>query len=195
MSLAIAILAGGKSKRMGCDKSTLSICGVPMIKHIIDIASSVPAERLIVSNNQNKHNYCGWPVVGDYYVNKGPLGGLFAALNYVKSDRLLLLGCDMPYLTTDFLDYITKISTKKDAVVPFCNTPQPLCAVYKTTLVPTIEHLISEKKLSMQYFLKKIDVLQVASYKWRHTSANDKLFTNINTPTDYANIVKDFPPP
>jgi molybdopterin-guanine dinucleotide biosynthesis protein A len=193
MSLAVAILAGGKSDRMGRDKSLLNIGGVPMLKHIIDISNCISQERLIVSNTPNMHNSFGWPIVSDSYKNKGPLGGLYTALNCIKSDRLLLLACDMPYLRTDFLHYITKIYTEKDAVVPYCDTPQPLCAVYKTTLVGKIEALINQQQLSMQYFLKKIDVVQVLADQWSHIEGHNKFFANINTPTDYATIKNKFP--
>jgi len=193
MSLAVAILAGGKSDRMGHDKALLNIGGMPMLKRIIDISNCISQEHLVVSNTPNMHDSFGWPIVSDSYRNKGPLGGLCTALNSVKSERLLLLACDLPYLRSDFLNYITGICTEKDAVVPYYNRPQPLCAVYRTALVTTIETLINQQQLSMRYFLKQIDVLQVLPDQWSHTKADHKLFSNINTPADYETINNDLP--
>tara|TARA_B100000902_G_C27312303_1_gene919119 strand:+ start:1859 stop:2455 length:597 start_codon:yes stop_codon:yes gene_type:complete len=191
MSLAVAILAGGKSKRMGCDKTLLEIDGIPILKRIIDVAEGLSQECLIISNTPHKHDSFGWPILSDSYGNTGPLGGLYTALKSINSERLLLLACDMPYMRYDFLNYITTIYTKKDAVVPFDHLPQPLCSVYKTTLISTIDSLIKKQRLSMRYFLKQIDVLQVLPDQWSHLKADKKLFANINTPEDYATINDD----
>jgi len=193
MSLAVAILAGGKSERMGYDKTLLEIKGIPILKRIIDISDGLSQECLIVSNTPNMHNSFGWPVVSDFYRNKGPLGGLYTALNSIKSERLLLLACDMPYLRHDFLNYLSRIYTKKDAVVPYDQTPQPLCSIYKKTLISTIETLIDKRQLSMRYFLKQIEVSKVLPNQWSHLIAEKKLFTNINTPEDFANINNEPP--
>ena len=190
MSLAVAILAGGKSKRMGYDKTLLEIDGIPILKRIIDVSEGLSQECLIISNTPHKHDSFGWPILSDSYEDKGPLGGLYTALSSINSERLLLLACDMPYIRYDFLNYITRIYTKKDAVVPFDRLPQPLCSVYKTALISTIDILIKKQRLSMRYFLKQIDVFKVLPDQWSHLKTDKKLFTNINTPEDYATINK-----
>ena len=98
-----AILAGGRSSRMGADKALLSIGGVPMLQRVARAALAACPQLLVVGR---PHPPPGWPadlpatfLPDDAPDFSGPIAGLIRALEFANAP-LLLLACDTPLLTT-----------------------------------------------------------------------------------------------
>ncbi len=90
----ICILAGGLSRRMGCDKSGVRVRGKTLLRHVRDIARQT----------------C-WPVRvirRDLVARCGPLGGVYTALKTTRADAVLFLACDMPFITVELLEKLMK---------------------------------------------------------------------------------------
>jgi len=98
-AIEVFVLAGGKSKRMGTDKGLVKFKGNPMISHIIEILDKLNLKTSIVSSNEEYLKF-GKPVYKDVIPNKGPLGGLYTALEYSQAPMVLLLACDMPSINS-----------------------------------------------------------------------------------------------
>ena len=81
-NLTVAIMAGGKSSRMGTDKSFIPFLGRPMIEHVLSKVTQLGNETIIIANDIDSYRYLGLPVYGDIYANSGPLGGLHTALKF-----------------------------------------------------------------------------------------------------------------
>ena len=107
-TLAVAILAGGQSQRMGRDKALLPIGQQTLVQRVIDAADPLGDEHLLISNNPSSHGELGWPLQTDEQAGLGPIGGLFTALLHTQSETLLLLACDLPHLNTPFLRFLTQ---------------------------------------------------------------------------------------
>ena len=127
-----AILAGGQARRFGGrDKSALRVGGrrfssVSSMRWRMSptISCSSAAVRWKMSPDSGR---CIAIVVPD----SGPLGGLDAALTAARDDALLLIACDMPFVTAAFLENLLALSDAVDAVVPRTERGyHPLCAVY-----------------------------------------------------------------
>ena len=108
--IAIAILAGGQSTRMGRDKAELEIEGEAMLRRIARRAHSTRAPVCIVGRTRSDD----WPraltveFVPDENPGQGPLAGLLAALSWSRRPRLLLLPCDLPLLEDSALQWIAR---------------------------------------------------------------------------------------
>ncbi len=103
------ILAGGSSKRLnGMIKAKIVIDGRTIISRIIDTMNELFGEIIIVTNTPDEFKeYNAYKIIGDKFLNKGPLGGIHSAMNICSSDALFIVAGDMPLL--DKILYIRQI--------------------------------------------------------------------------------------
>jgi molybdopterin-guanine dinucleotide biosynthesis protein A len=76
LPVTVALLAGGKSSRMGTDKAFVRVLGRPLIEDILAQVDGLGAETLIVTNRPDDYRYLGLPLFGDVLPDKGALGGI-----------------------------------------------------------------------------------------------------------------------
>ncbi|MCX5802581.1 MAG: NTP transferase domain-containing protein, partial [Proteobacteria bacterium] len=67
MDFTCAILAGGKSRRMGRDKATLMVGNKPLINQVYDKAKRVFKEVIILSNHHNGISGIDAPILKDVF--------------------------------------------------------------------------------------------------------------------------------
>ena len=104
MSHAAVLLAGGKSSRMGRDKSALLVNGKPLWQHqLATLRATQPAEIFISGKSDGPYAGCGVEILADEFPDCGPLGGIATALRRCTSEFLLVLAVDMPAMTAEFL--------------------------------------------------------------------------------------------
>src|SRR5271154_66573 len=125
------ILAGGQSARMGRDKAMLEIDGVSMIRRAIDLVRSIGIEAVVVGSPGEFRRQVDSRSIGDEWPGAGPLGGIATALRDSDKQWNLVVACDMPYLTKEWLDFLLARArvAGADAVVPMnVRGAEPLCA-------------------------------------------------------------------
>jgi molybdopterin-guanine dinucleotide biosynthesis protein A len=96
--LSGVILAGGASRRMGRDKALLDVDGRPLIAVVAERLRSVVDELVIASGDNEAYAQYADRCVADIFPGVGTLGGLHAGLDAAAHDRVLVVGCDMPFL-------------------------------------------------------------------------------------------------
>lgn len=96
--LAAFVLAGGRSTRMGQDKSLLSLAGRPLIEHAISKLRHLTPDVFILGDRTELASFA--PLVPDLRESCGPLGGMEAALTHAPHEWTLILPVDMPFLPT-----------------------------------------------------------------------------------------------
>jgi molybdopterin-guanine dinucleotide biosynthesis protein A len=98
-----AILAGGQARRFGgSDKRELVVGGRRIIERQLDALRQLTDDIMIVGGRQNEQ-IAGVRLLDDRVSASGPLAGLEAALGAARDDELMLVACDMPFITADFL--------------------------------------------------------------------------------------------
>jgi len=180
--ITIAILAGGKSSRMGQNKALLPFGTESMIERVVATARSITDRILVVTNSPAEYVSLGLAMTPDRFIGIGPLGGIHAALSTVSTPRCLVLACDLPLLSTSLLHSLLQTDPGADAIV-LSNSGklEPLCAVYATSLLALIEEHIHSKNFAVHAILEKVRVQRVdisAQNNWKHQ------LTNVNTPED-----------
>ena len=161
LDLTGLILAGGRSRRFGEDKSRHVINGRAMIEHVVE-AVAVVAEALLISVGADGAEVDCPPIrqVVDRYADAGPLAGLHAGLAAAETPWLLAVACDMPFITPEVLRALTAVrGPKVDAVV--ARSPDgrlhPLCACYHQNIVPVVEAHLEAGTLAMHRLLDGLD--------------------------------------
>src|SRR5260221_10747157 len=104
-SISAAILAGGRATRFGgADKGSLIVGGARIIERELAAIAGIAADVRIVANDPARYADLGLRVIGDAVAGAGPLGRLFTALLDARYDLVLLLACDLPFISATLLD-------------------------------------------------------------------------------------------
>src|SRR5690242_11391974 len=109
------VLAGGKSSRMGTDKAFLEFHGQILLSRAMNLIRGICPDVHVVGP-KNKFQQFG-PVVEDLYPDRGPLGGIHAALSTSTKDLNLILAVDLPQVEAAFLEYIITKARATDVLV------------------------------------------------------------------------------
>ncbi len=127
------ILAGGKSRRMGSNKSFVTVGEEKLIEIVVDKVSALFAEKpLLVTNTPDEYAFLGLPTIADIISDMGPLGGIQSALRHSAGRKIFVFGCDMPFLNSELIGYMATLAPDYDVVMPLCDSarPEPLHAIY-----------------------------------------------------------------
>ena len=188
-----AILAGGQAARFGGrDKSTLLIDGRTLLNRQLDALAPLTDDVMIVSDRARgdgarAFQSSGPRIVHDIVPGCGPLGGLHAALTAARGDALLLVACDMPYLSSAFAAYLLSLAGGADIVVPRSERGyHPLCAVYTRACLEPAAARLAERRLKMRDLVDSMRTRVVPIEEIRQFGDPERLLTNVNTPADYA---------
>ncbi len=185
-----AILMGGEARRFGGrDKGGLLIAGRTILERQIAELSEIADDILIVGS---RHNPEGPPkgghsvrIIPDRVAGCGPLGGLDAALAAAGSGVLIVVACDMPFVTARFLEHLRSLAADADAVVPRTERGyHPVCAAYTQACRPAVEQALAEHRLSMNELLKRIHVRVVEAGEIDAFGSRAHLLANVNTPAE-----------
>lgn len=184
-----AVLAGGRSRRMGQDKSMMEIGGVPIIRRIADTLEAIFQEVFVVANEKDAYEQMGFAVVGDIHPGNDSLGGLHTAVVRAGRPHVFVAGCDMPLLQPALIHGLASMVEDWDVVVPVKDGyPEPLCAFYGKKCAPHIEKSISAGRLKMIGFHEGVRVRRVEEAVWREWDAEGASFLNANTPEEFEKI-------
>jgi molybdopterin-guanine dinucleotide biosynthesis protein A len=138
--VTVAILAGGTSKRFGSDKALAEFQGKPLITHMINIASKLSSETIIVVSDEVQETRLREKIKGIRVVVDPPgdvrcaLAGALTAFEYTMTSHTLLLPVDTPLANVELLRLIIGMSPGHGAVVPAWPSGyiEPLHSVYLT---------------------------------------------------------------
>ena len=92
-----AILAGGRSRRMGTDKALVDFRGEPLIARPIAAARAAGLEPVAVAKRALPLDVPTWI---DSYETSHPLSGLLTALEH---GPVVAIACDQPFVTPELL--------------------------------------------------------------------------------------------
>jgi molybdenum cofactor guanylyltransferase len=203
-SLSVLILAGGRSTRMGRDKATIEIGGVPLIRRIYDVvAGCQDLEGDKLATSQRIYVVTPWidryqsilPAACDFIPeqppDRGPIIAFARGLEKISSTWVLLIACDLPNLSTPvvqaWIDRLPAISAQSMAYLP--RNPhkgwEPLCGFYRQICRHSLREYINAGGQSFQGWLEMnvVTELAIADRVW---------LANCNTPADLAQIGEDW---
>lgn len=185
--LTVALQAGGRSSRMGQDKSFVLFRGRPMIEVVMERVAGLGRETLLVTNKPDDYAHLGLPMVGDIYPDKGPLGGIYTAIERAGQPHVLVVACDMPWLNRTLLEHMIGLRDEADVIVPrWDKFPEPLHAIYSKQCLEPIKAKLAADQLKITGFFGQVDVRFVERDEIARFDPDGRSFANINTPDDLA---------
>jgi len=175
------ILAGGKSGRMGTDKSLLPIKDRSMVETIYLQLCDKFDQVLISANEPGKFRFLESRVVPDKVAGQGPLMAIASALEASKSELNFVIACDIPFIDIGFVKIMLAEAHESgaDIVVPVSGGDkfEPLFAVYSRSCLKAINEVLLEGGRRISDIFNKCDV--------RFIELKADRFANLNTRAEY----------
>lgn len=176
---------------MGRDKAWLKLAGRPMIEHVIRALEPV-TEHISIIANSPEYEQLGYPVFGDSQVGIGPLEAIRTALSNAQASRVVLVGCDLPFVTSELFKFLLSFRGAYHAAVPMDADEklEPLCAIYCIEAVSAVTDLIDKGERKTSLLFDRVATRFVAFDELRDLTGSELFFENVNSPQDYARAIE-----
>ncbi|MBN1141224.1 MAG: molybdenum cofactor guanylyltransferase [Deltaproteobacteria bacterium] len=181
------ILAGGKSSRMGADKSLLSLAGRPLIQHLHAQLHGTFGRILVSVGSENRFPFLdGALPVFDAAPGLGPLGGILAALEASDRDLNFIVACDIPEVPLFLVRRLVAGAADCDCVIPVsaAGHPEPLFGIYRKSLIGPIREALASGRRAVKDLFERVRV---------HYLPLDQAtaLRNLNTRDDFQNFLQE----
>lgn len=187
------ILCGGKSSRMQTNKALLKLGSKTIVEIILEEMKKVFDEVLLNVNECDDFSFLNIPIVNDIQVNRGPLSGIYSSLKKSKTTKNFIVTCDLPLINSEMIEYISKVDSDKEIIVPSINgIPQRLFGIYDKSVIVKIEKLFHLTETDKSIKGSVYDLHQIADTELVEISHlnifNHNMFFNVNTPQEYEKV-------
>ena len=182
-NIPLVIFAGGKSSRMGQDKALLPFGEYDTLSEFQHKRLSQLFKKVYISAKENKFDF-KTDIIEDRYKDNSPLVGIISIFETLKVDKVFILSVDAPFVNKEVIDKLINSNNRFDAVVAKSKSGvQPLCGVYKRSVLPIAQEHLKNKNHRLQSLLKKVET-QFVPFE------DDTLFLNLNHPHEYEKAQK-----
>jgi molybdenum cofactor guanylyltransferase len=185
--------AGGGSTRFGSDKALVTLAGKTMLQRTGELLAAACHDATIVAP-EGKYGDAPWPVLADRWPGEGPLGGILTALLHLHSSgggsdsAALILSCDMPFLTKEFLLYLRERAACTSALIVAPQSSgglEPLCACWHARSAGAIQSAFAAGVRKVTEAMKRLPIEVLDESIWKRFDSKNRLFWNMNAPADY----------
>jgi len=176
------VLAGGRATRLGgVDKGLQPLQGKPLIEHVLARIEK-QAGTILINCNRNADLYAryGHTLIPDRLPDfPGPLAGLHAAMACCTTPWLLTVPCDSPFLPDDLGTRLRAAIGDAPAVLACTPAQQPVFALYRPSLLPSLESFLASGERGVGHWLSRIGAVGA------DFSDCPEAFRNLNTADDW----------
>jgi molybdopterin-guanine dinucleotide biosynthesis protein A len=193
MSVQGYIQAGGASTRFGSDKALALLEGETLLMRTAQLVEEVCGNVKIVSSAA-AYEESGISILQDGWPGEGPLGGILTAIRETRRIAQgpawsLIVSCDMPFLTHEWLGFLCQRALKScaEVLVPESGTGlEPLCACWRSDALETLVSAFESGVRKVTEGIKRLRMEVLDEQAWKRFDTGGRLFWNMNTPEDYA---------
>lgn len=182
-----AILAGGRSQRMGRDKAELPWRNRPLWERQREILHSVGAAPIVMVRRPDQDAPPGIECWRDTFANAGPLAGLHAALAPQAAPWVAVLAVDMPGIEAGWFRRLRDFCRPGvGAMIRHSAACEPLAAIYPAEAIGEVQARLEKGEHSLQSLalaLAAAGCLQLIPA----TPAECEQARSVNTPDDWQN--------
>lgn len=181
------VLMGGKSSRMGKDKSLLELNNQPLYK-IAGQKLALYCNQVFLSINeyQTTENTYDYPYITDRYEGEGPIGAMLSCLYKIETP-ILFLACDMAFISKDDIKTLINKRNRNNICTTFFHPTremyEPLFSIWDPTSKSVLETYFALGNRSLQNFLHQQNIPKI-------NMSIPENFKNINHPEDWKSISK-----
>jgi molybdenum cofactor guanylyltransferase len=175
------LLAGGRSSRMGRDKSLLMLGGEPLVRIGVRKLNEVCAEVAIAGGTDELLQF--GRVIADKNPGCGPLGGIVSALEQSSFEWNLFLPVDAPFVPVSSLHTLLFMTAGFSGVCVMARVQermQPLCAVYSRKALEVLRQELAGGRWKVMPAIEAAGPFKVVDFE------DARWFANLNTPEEFV---------
>ena len=191
-NILAVILAGGKSKRFGQEKSQVKLGDKTLLEHSLSKLKSKFDKILIVTNSNTIKDY---KTINDCIEGQlGPLVGVLSAMKWIKKNKfsynwIATFPCDTPFFNISIIEEFFKASKLNDNLLYFVKSKEKRHNIFGLWSLKLIE--ILEKDIIENNYRKVEKWANKIGVKTIDVSYDDiDPFFNINTKEDLIEAEK-----
>lgn len=190
MSLYGLVICGGRSTRMGTDKSRLVYYKKPQHEHVADLLAPLCEQVILCCNEEQQATFqSNYELLTDSpaFTDAGPMTGLLSAYVRFPGNDFLVAGCDYPYLTTDALATFLRAIDKDLPANAFYNRDgmyEPLLGWYAGSAGNALLEAYQNGSHSLQRFLRAHDAGQ-------YSPPDEKTMISVDTNERFQAVKKE----
>ena len=181
-AFAGAVLAGGASTRLGRDKALIEFDGRALVSRAVDALAAAGASPVaVVGGDADRLQGFGLPVVPDGWPGRGPLGGVLTAFAWSPSPVVVVLACDLPFVTVEAVAAVAGelADPSVDAALAETTGLEPLCGAWRVAACePSMLTAFTAGERAVHR--------AIATLRVRRVPVDHDALTNVNTPADLA---------
>lgn len=191
--LGAVVLCGGKSRRMGKEKSQLKFLGKTLLEHVVERIAKV-ADPIVIAGGEfadPESRPDGTWFVPDAFPESGPLAGICPGLQRLQAhcQFAFVSGCDSPLVEPGLIRYLFEQIGSHQTVVP-CDGPHVygLTAIYRTSLASDIHRLVENSERRVASLAEHFDTRRVELKDLRAFDSELVSLLNVNTVAEYDQL-------
>ena len=188
------VLAGGKSKRFGENKSQAQLGGKILIDYILSEIIYEFTEVIIVANEKIEHLPSERIIkIEDYKKDYGPLGGIFSAMKWVKDNNkkynwIASFPSDTPFFKMDVLKKFLNEINEKESELFFIKSNEKRHNIFGLWSLDLIDQLEKDLETGTRKVEKWANNIGVKTINMSFEKKDP--FFNINTKEDLKDAEK-----
>lgn len=187
------VLAGGASSRFGRDKALVELGGKAMLVRTCELVARATGAEPAIVGDAAKYGRFAAVCIPDCWPGEGPLGGIITALLHAQGFQPernwnLILSCDMPFLTPEWLAFLCGRARSSDAQAVLAQSakgPEPLCACWRTDAVEALQRGFERGIRKVTDGIARLSSEMLDEDEWKRFDNSGRLFWNMNTPEDH----------
>ncbi len=186
--VTLAVIAGGRGERLGgVAKGLLEVEGRPVLERLLDLGRLV-GDVLLVANDPAPYARFHLRAVADVVRGRGAPGGVHAALEGARTEWVLAVACDMPFVTGAAVRRL--LAERGPEVDAVCFTVggrvEPLLALYRKALAGPWGEALGAEEPSLRSLLSRCRARLLPEEALRAVDAELRSVVSVNTPEDLA---------
>ena len=188
------ILTGGKSTRLGREKSSLKFGYNTIIDRQVKRLRSIFPKVMTIGSHPDQLNHLDASethIIPDCVKSEGPLCGVYTALLNSDTPYNFVVACDMPFLQISLVKFLSAFLGQSDVVCPiFKGYPEPLHSFYSARCAKYTEILLNEEVRQLRKLFELVDVFYVEEHEFSSIENYEYSFFNINTQAQSEEALK-----
>ena len=183
--LTAAILAGGVSHRLGRDKALVTVGGMPIAERVRRSLLAVTDRIFVVGKVGERNPLPDLPFVTDAHPVRCALAGLVKALETAGAERVLVVGCDHPFLAPPLLELLAVPGRAAVRLTGDPDRPEPLLGCWNPSVAyPVLRQRLEDGSLSLTGAIAALESEVIPPEEVLAVDRDLLSFLNVNTPED-----------
>ena len=185
---SVAIIAGGKSNRFGEPKAIAPLGNRRLIDYTLSIAKQLSSDIMLIYGTKAWISSVEFQVIHDLIPDCGPIGGIYTALSFCKSEWIVIIPCDMPLLTKEiYTTLLNRRQSNRPVVAKSHSGLEPLVSVWPKMSMCYLKTAIQRGDYSLYTTLCRLDAKEIYLPESQREYRKD-WFLNINYKTDLEKV-------